>query len=137
MSGRNYWTRIRRLSAAKQLAHKPFDITIIDRHNYHLFQPLLYHPPPACRLIFSIRGILHRQKNAKVILAKVSGIDTAGSQVLAEGRRIPYDYLVVATGAEHAYFGHDVRAGPEDDRRRDLLAPPDPARVRTCRDRAG
>ena len=99
------------LSAAKQLAHKPFDITIIDRHNYHLFQPLLYQVATAglspADIASPIRGILHRQKNAKVILAKVSGIDTAGSQVLAEGRRIPYDYLVVATGAEHAYFGHE------------------------------
>jgi NADH dehydrogenase len=99
------------LSAAKQLAHKPFDVTIIDRHNYHLFQPLLYQVATAglspADIASPIRGILHRQKNAKVILAKVSGIDTAGSQVLAEGRRIPYDYLVVATGAEHAYFGHE------------------------------
>ena len=93
------------------MAHKPFDITIIDRHNYHLFQPLLYQVATAglspADIASPIRGILHRQKNAKVILAKVSGIDTAGSQVLAEGRRIPYDYLVVATGAEHAYFGHE------------------------------
>jgi NADH dehydrogenase len=54
-----------------------------------------------------IRGILHQQSNTKVILAKVSGIDTVRKEVVAEGRRIPYDYLVMATGAEHAYFGHD------------------------------
>jgi NADH:quinone reductase (non-electrogenic) len=54
-----------------------------------------------------IRAILRHQKNAQVILAKVSGIDTARNEVVAEGRRIPYDYLIVATGAEHAYFGHD------------------------------
>ena len=99
------------LSAAKQLAHKPFDVMIVDRHNYHLFQPLLYQVATAglspADIASPIRGILHRQKNAKVILAKVSGIDTARREVLAEGRRIPYDYLVVATGAEHAYFGHD------------------------------
>jgi NADH:quinone reductase (non-electrogenic) len=99
------------LSAAKQLARMPFDVTIIDRHNYHLFQPLLYQVATAglspADIASPIRGILHRQKNVKVILGKVSGIDTACSEVLAEGRRIPYDYLVVATGAEHAYFEHD------------------------------
>jgi NADH dehydrogenase len=99
------------LSAAKQLAQGPFDVIVVDRHNYHLFQPLLYQVATAglspADIASPIRGILHRQKNAKVILAKVSGIDTARREVLAEGRRIPYDYLVVATGAEHAYFGHD------------------------------
>jgi len=54
-----------------------------------------------------IRAILRRQKNASVILAKVSGVDTVVREVIAEGRRIPFDYLVIATGAEHAYFGHD------------------------------
>src|SRR5207248_11265072 len=54
-----------------------------------------------------IRGILGRQNNTKVILAQVSGIDTARKEVIAEGHRILYDYLVIATGAEHAYFGHD------------------------------
>jgi NADH:quinone reductase (non-electrogenic) len=100
-----------RLSAAKQLARSPFDVTIVDRHNYHLFQPLLYQVATAGLspgdIASPIRGILGRQRNVKVILAKVSGIDTAHREVLAEGRRIPYDYLVVATGAEHAYFGHD------------------------------
>ena len=99
------------LSAAKQLAQAPLNVTIVDRHNYHLFQPLLYQVATAGLspgdIASPIRGILRRQKNAKVILAKVSGIDTRRSEVLAEGRRIPYDYLVVATGAEHAYFGHD------------------------------
>jgi NADH:ubiquinone reductase (H+-translocating) len=99
------------LSAAKQLAQTPFNVTIVDRHNYHLFQPLLYQVVTAglspADIASPIRGILHRQKNAKVILAKISGINTRRSEVCAEGRRIPYDYLVVATGAEHAYFGHD------------------------------
>src|SRR5438552_10788348 len=99
------------LSAAKQLARMPFDVTIIDRHNYHLFQPLLYQVATAglspADIASPIRGILHRQRNARGILAKVSDIDTARREVVAEGRRIPYDYLVVATGADHAYFGHD------------------------------
>jgi NADH dehydrogenase len=99
------------LSAAKQLAKAPFNLTIVDRHNYHLFQPLLYQVATAGLspgdIASPIRGIVHRQRNAKVILAKVSGIDTACKEVVAEGRRIPYDYLIIATGAEHAYFGHD------------------------------
>jgi NADH:ubiquinone reductase (H+-translocating) len=99
------------LSAVKQLAKAPFNVTIVDRHNYHLFQPLLYQVATAGLspgdIASPIRGVLRRQKNVKVILAKVSGIDTKRSEVLAEGHCIPYDYVVVATGAEHAYFGHD------------------------------
>jgi len=99
------------LSAAKQLARAPFDVTVVDRHNYHLFQPLLYQVATAglspADIASPIRGILRRQKNAHVILAKVSGVDAVRKEVLAEGRRIPFDYLIVATGAEHAYFGHD------------------------------
>jgi NADH dehydrogenase len=99
------------LSAAKKLARAPFDVTIVDRHNYHLFQPLLYQVATAGLspgdIASPIRGILCRQKNANVILAKVSDVDTARREVVAEGRRIPFDYLIVATGAEHAYFGLD------------------------------
>src|SRR5215469_15988525 len=99
------------LTAAKTLARAAFHVTVVDQHNYHLFQPLLYQVATAGLspgdIASPIRGILHRQRNAKVILAKVSGIDTARKEVAAEGRRIPYDYLVLATGAEHAYFGHD------------------------------
>jgi len=98
------------LSAAKQLAKAPFNVTIVDRHNYHLFQPLLYQVATAGLSpgdIASPIRILRRQRNAKVILTQVSGIDAARREVVAEGRRIPYDYLVIATGAEHAYFGHD------------------------------
>jgi NADH dehydrogenase len=99
------------LSAAKRLAQPPFEVTILDRHNYHLFQPLLYQVATAGLspgdIASPIRAILRHQKNAQVILAKVSGIDTARNEVVAEGRRIPFDHLIVATGAEHAYFGHD------------------------------
>src|ERR1044072_1511548 len=98
------------LSPAKALAGKPFDVTVIDRHNYHLFQPLLYQVATAglspADIASPIRGILQRAQNVNVMLGKVSGIDLERREVLAEGRRIPYDTLVLATGAQHAYFGH-------------------------------
>jgi NADH dehydrogenase len=99
------------LSAAKALARAPFEITLIDRNNHHLFQPLLYQVATAALspadIASPIRGILRNQRNVKVMLAEVSGVDTARKEVIADGRRIAYDYLVVATGARHAYFGHD------------------------------
>ena len=98
------------LSAAKALAGEPFDVTVIDRHNYHLFQPLLYQVATAslspAEIASPIRGILQRAQNVNVMLGKVSGIDLERREVLAEGRRVPYDTLVLATGAQHAYFGH-------------------------------
>jgi NADH:ubiquinone reductase (H+-translocating) len=99
------------LSLAKDLARSDYDITIIDRHNYHLFQPLLYQVATAglspAEIASPIRSILRDQKNVTVILAEVSGVELATRQVIADGRRIPFDTLVLATGAEHAYFGHD------------------------------
>jgi NADH dehydrogenase len=99
------------LSAAKRLANAPFDLTVVDRHNYHLFQPLLYQVATAglspADIASPIRGILRGQRNAEVFLAKVSGVDVSTKEVVAEGRRIPFDYLIVATGAEQTYFGHD------------------------------
>jgi NADH:ubiquinone reductase (H+-translocating) len=99
------------LSAAKALAKAPFDVTIVDRHNYHLFQPLLYQVATAglspADIASPIRGILRHQGNATVVLAKVSGVDVARGEVIAEGRRLGFDHLIIATGAEHAYFGHD------------------------------
>jgi NADH dehydrogenase len=99
------------LSAAKALAGTPFDVTVIDQHNYHLFQPLLYQVATAglspAEIASPIRSILSRDSNINVMLGKVSGIDIAAREVLAEGRRIPYDTLILATGAQHAYFGHD------------------------------
>jgi NADH dehydrogenase len=99
------------LTAAKRLAKTPLDVTIVDQHNYHLFQPLLYQVATAslspADIASPIRGILRNVENVKVILAKVSGVDVARREVLAEGRRIPFDDLIIATGAEHAYFGND------------------------------
>jgi NADH:ubiquinone reductase (H+-translocating) len=99
------------LTAAKALSGRPFDVTVIDQHNYHLFQPLLYQVATAglspAEIASPIRGILSRERNVNVMLGKVSGVDTAQREVLAEGQRIPYDTLILATGARHAYFGHD------------------------------
>src|ERR671930_1594881 len=97
------------LSAAKALARAPFDVTVVDRHNYHLFQPLLYQVATAglspADIASPIRGILARQRNATVLLGRVTGIDVARRAVLLGERRVAYDHLIVATGARHAYFG--------------------------------
>ena len=99
------------LSAAKELAGSALDVTLIDRHNYHLFQPLLYQVATAglapSDIAAPIRGIVSHARNVNVVLAGVSGVDVENRCVLAEGRRIPFDYLIAATGAQHAYFGHD------------------------------
>jgi NADH dehydrogenase len=99
------------LSAAKALAGAPVDVTVIDQHNYHLFQPLLYQVATAALspadIAAPIRSVLARQRNATVILAEASGVDLGRRQVSAEDRRVPYDFLILATGARHAYFGHD------------------------------
>jgi len=99
------------LSASKALAKQSFDVTLIDRNNHHLFQPLLYQVATAglspADIASPIRGIIGSQRNTTVMLAEVSGVDTARKEVITDGRRVAYDYLVLATGARHAYFGHD------------------------------
>jgi NADH dehydrogenase FAD-containing subunit len=87
-------------------------VTLIDRRNYHLFQPLLYQVATAglspADIAQPIRSIVRRQRNATVLLGRVTGVDRVAREVLIGDRRVPYDYLVVATGARHAYFGHDA-----------------------------
>jgi NADH dehydrogenase len=99
------------LAAARSLARVAVDVTLIDRHNYHLFQPLLYQVAVAAlapnTIAAPIRAILRAQKNATVLMATVTGIDTKSRAVLIGERRVPYDFLIIATGARHAYFGHD------------------------------
>ena len=100
------------LSAAKALRDAPCDVVVIDRRNYHLFQPLLYQVATAAlspaEIASPIRSILRRQRNARVLMARVTGIDAAERRVLLEGGGAePFDHLIVATGARHAYFGHD------------------------------
>src|SRR5215212_4929211 len=93
------------LAAAKALGGTPLDVTVVDRHNYHLFQPLLYQVATAglspADIASPIRSILRRHKNVSVALAEVTGIDTAAREIVADGRRLPYDVLVLATGARH------------------------------------
>jgi NADH dehydrogenase len=99
------------LSAAHGLAGADADVTVIDRRNYHLFQPLLYQVATAglspAQIASPIRGILRRARNEHVLLGRVTGVDKQHRVVRAGDREVPYDYLVVATGAQHSYFGHD------------------------------
>jgi NADH dehydrogenase len=99
------------LSAAMVLRHEKVQVTLIDRRNHHLFQPLLYEVATAglspADIAQPIRSILRRQRNATVLLGRVTGVDTVTREVLIGERRVPYDWLIVATGARHAYFGHD------------------------------
>jgi len=100
------------LTAAKALAGKPLDVTVIDQRNHHLFQPLLYQVATAglspADIAMPIRSILGRYRNMSVILGTVTGIDRAARTVLIGDRPIPFDTLIVATGARHAYFGKDA-----------------------------
>jgi NADH dehydrogenase len=100
------------LEAARALARAPAEITLVDRHNHHLFQPLLYQVATAALspgdIAWPVRTIFRRQRNVRVMMAEVTGIDTAAREVSAGPElRIPYDALVVATGATHSYFGRD------------------------------
>jgi NADH dehydrogenase len=102
------------IACARALRHAPASITLIDQQNYHLFQPLLYQVATAglspADIAIPIRAIFRDQFNVKVMLAAVTGVDTDRREVLADGLNLPYDHLVIATGATHSYFGQDVWA---------------------------
>ena len=139
------------LTAAQKLRHAPVQVTLIDRCNYHLFQPLLYQVATGslspANIAAPLRNILKRQKNTQVLLAEVIGVDTVNRRVVLSDGSVDYDTLIVATGASHQYFGHDnwEKFAPglktiEDAthmRRRILLAfeaaerEPDPQKVRS------
>ena len=99
------------LTAARALAGAPARITVIDRKNHHTFQPLLYQVATAglspSEIAAPIRSILRGRDNVEVLLGEVTGFDLARRLVETPEQKIPYDYLVVAAGASHAYFGHD------------------------------
>ena len=99
------------LSAAVGLSGAEADVTVVDRRNYHLFQPLLYQVATAglspAQIAQPIRSILRRAPNVRVLLGKVAGVDKESRTITVEDRTLSYDYLVLATGANHAYFGHD------------------------------
>ena len=99
------------LSAAHALSGADADVTVIDRRNYHLFQPLLYQVATAglspAQIASPIRAILRGAANVRVMLGRVTGVDTEKRTVTLEDRTVAYDQLVIATGARHAYFGHD------------------------------
>src|SRR5215469_8954119 len=105
------------LAAARGLRGTPALVTVIDRSNHHVFQPLLYQVATAALspadISAPIRHVLRGQRNAEVLLAEVTGVDVARREVQIHDlaadwdRAIPYDYLVISTGADQSYFGHD------------------------------
>jgi NADH:ubiquinone reductase (H+-translocating) len=99
------------LNAARALARAEVEVTVIDRRNFHLFQPLLYQVAAGelspADIASPLRVALRRQKNARVLLGEVMEVDAARSEVALRDGRLGYDTLIVGTGASHAYFGHD------------------------------
>ncbi|BCL36322.1 NAD(P)/FAD-dependent oxidoreductase [Nostoc sp. MS1] len=99
------------LYAAKSLAKAKVDVTLIDKRNFHLFQPLLYQVATGTLspsdISSPLRAVLSKSKNTKVLLGEVSDIDSTAQQVVLGDEKIPYDTLIVATGAKHSYFGKD------------------------------
>jgi NADH:quinone reductase (non-electrogenic) len=99
------------IEAARALAKSPVDVTIVDRQNHHCFQPLLYQVATAALspadVAWPIRHIFRQQANATVLMTRVDGVDTARRVLRTDAIEIAYDYLVLATGATHSYFGHD------------------------------
>ena len=125
------------LYAAKALKRAPVRVTLIDRRNFHLFQPLLYQVATAGLapgdIASPLRNVLRRQQNAHVRLGEVVDIDPLARSVRLRAGEVEYDTLIVAAGSETAYFGHDdweARApGPEDDGGRARDAKPRAERV--------
>jgi len=99
------------LYAARGLAHAPVQVTILDKHNYHLFRPMLYQVATgllsADEIAAPIRSIFRRQKNVEVFMDEVVGLDTQKQLVQTADRSLHYDYLILATGIHYNYFGHD------------------------------
>jgi NADH:ubiquinone reductase (H+-translocating) len=102
------------LNAARALARAPVKVTVVDKRNHHLFQPLLYQVATAALspgdIAMPIRRIVRHQANAEVVLGEVTAIDTGARRVTFDEGHLDYDFLVLATGATHSYFGHDAWA---------------------------
>src|SRR5262245_10090120 len=101
------------LCAAQAFKGAPVDVTLVDRRNFHLFQPLLYQVATGSlspgEIAAPLRSVLARQKNTRVLLGDVTDIDPAAKQVvLADGAHLEYDSLIVATGSRSHYYGHDA-----------------------------
>src|SRR5215467_9193265 len=101
------------LSAAQALKSAPVDVTLVDRRNYHLFQPLLYQVATGSlspgEVAAPLRGVLGRQRNTRVLLGEMVDLDPAARRIrLADGAAIDYDSLIVAIGSQTSYFGNDV-----------------------------
>jgi len=99
------------LYAAQALKSAPVRVTVVDANNHHVFQPLLYQVATAALspgdIAYPIRAVLRRQRNTNVLMARAVSVDTAQRKVMLEDGGIEYDYLILATGGRHAYFGHD------------------------------
>ena len=99
------------IAAAKALKDAPCAVLLVDQHNYHLFQPLLYQVATAglspADIAAPIRGMFRDQENVRVILGSVEAVDTQGKFVILDDGKLKYDQLVIATGAQHSYFGHE------------------------------
>jgi NADH dehydrogenase len=99
------------LEAARALAKAPVEVVVVDQQNHHCFQPLLYQVATAAlspaEIAWPVRALLRRQSNAHVVLARVTAIDSVAKVVKTDSVSLPYDFLVLATGATHSYFGHD------------------------------
>src|SRR6201994_4938883 len=100
------------LSAARALKSTPVDVTLIDRRNFHLFQPLLYQVATGSlspgEIAAPLRSVLSKQKNTQVLMGEVGDIDPRGKKILLkDGAQVEYDSLIVATGSQSVYFGHD------------------------------
>ena len=102
------------LTAAQALAKAPVQVTLLDRRNHHLFQPLLYQVATAALnpgdIAYPIRAALRAQANVRVLLAEATAIDPVGKRVVLDDGALHYDFLIIATGASHSYFGHDAWA---------------------------
>src|SRR5690348_8013826 len=101
------------LSAARALKSAPVDVTLLDRRNYHLFQPLLYQVATGSlstgEVAAPLRSVLSRQKDTRVLLGEVQDIDPVSKRVLlADGAIFEYDFLIVASGSQSSYYGHDT-----------------------------